>query len=129
MAQCTYQAYGVGLGGANVLSLDSTSSSHVGQVQLLQVTGGAQGSSGMLLAGFGATELPLKGGTLLVNPSPWVLIPITVPASGTAVIPLFIPNDPLAYDLEIVFQAALADSGQSAGWAFSNGLAATLCQP
>lgn len=126
---CVYEAYGLAAGGANVITLDSASSSVVGGLHVLDVAGGPAGAQAVLLASTGTASLPLLGGTLLVNPADMFQLPIPLDGSGALTLPLPIPDDAILYDLGVAFQVAAPDPGQAKGWAFSNGLSTTFCAP
>jgi len=125
---CSYEAFGLALGGANTLTLDTASTSFVNQTQVFEVSGAQANASGVLIVGLAEVSAPLYGGTLLVNPTPWVLFGIGADPTGHVSKSLPVPDDPLLYGLDIVLQAALADTSHAEGWAFSNGLRGTLCE-
>ncbi len=129
--ECAYEAIGLGLGGANVISLDTASSSFVGGPHVFDVSNAPPLTLPTLLASTGTGSAPLLGGTLLVDPvnlfiAPW---PIATDALGNLTLTLTIPNDPVLYGIDVAFQLAASDAGQPKGWAFSNGLSATFCAP
>ena len=84
-------------------------------------------TTGFLLLSVLPAELPLFGGTLLVDPGAMLLVPVAADAAGEVVLPLPVPNDPALVGGTLYQQLALRDAGQPVGWAFSNRLAATFC--
>jgi len=74
-----------------------------------------------------AAALPFKGGSLLVDPTGWLTVPLGADGSGSASLTLNVPPDPAWIGLEVFLQAALAAPALPAGWAFSNGLSGSLC--
>jgi hypothetical protein len=126
---CSYELYGMGLGGTNTLTLDTASSTTLTQLQTFDVSGGLPLTSGFLIVGIGAVSGPVFGGTILVDPANWILFGLGADALGEVHKQLNVPNDPVLHDLTIYLQAALRDSGQPQGWVFSNGLTGTLCEP
>jgi hypothetical protein len=124
---CIYTAYGVGLGGANTATLDSSSITRINSTHTLLVSDAPTSAGAYLLYSPFAVNLPGLGGTILVDPSMLILIPFFTDGLGNAQIDLPIPNDPIALGLPLNFQAAVADLGQPDGWAFSNGLGGVMC--
>jgi hypothetical protein len=122
---CSYEAYGLGLGGINTMLLDSSSPTTLGTTHTLEITSGPATASGSLLFSPGTTSLAFKGGTLLVDPTFLIQIPFATDGAGAASIPLLIPGDPLLDGLVLNFQAAV---GPPEGWALSNGLTGILCE-
>ena len=125
---CVYAVYGAGLGGANTITLDSASSTHMGGTHTLEVSGAPPLANGYLLYSPFTTSLPLYGGTLLVDPGVLIFLPLASDGAGAATLPLNIPSDPLAVGLPLNFQAALPDGPGFDDWAFSNGLQGVICE-
>lgn len=128
-APCGYEAYGVGLGGSNVLSLDTTSDGSLGTTHTLSATGGVPNETGYLVLGLVTAQLPIFGGSLLIDPGAMALIPIAADGVGTADVPIPVPLDPGLAGVELAWQVVLRDGSQPGGWALSNGLLGTFCQP
>lgn len=124
---CGWTPYAAGLGGANTLALDSASSTVMGVPFTLDVTGAEPGAGGVLLAGTAGAQLAFKGGTLVIDPTGWLTVPLAADGSGAASLTLTVPPDPAWDGLEVFLQAALSATGQPGGWAFSNGLSGVLC--
>jgi hypothetical protein len=125
---CDYTPYGMALGGANSVTLDSASSTHMGSLHVLEVSGGPALATGFLLYSPLPSNLPLYGGTLLVDPLVLIFIPLAVDGAGQQSLPLDIPSDPLALDLPLNFQVALRDGPAFDDWVFSNGLQGVICE-
>jgi photosystem II stability/assembly factor-like uncharacterized protein len=124
---CAYEPYGVGLGGTNLLTLDTTSGTHVGTDHVFSVTGSTPGANGFLIVGTTSASLPAFGGTLLVSPSLWVLVPVLADGTGSVALPLTVAADAMLVGVELHWQAAMRPDPTPGGWLFSNGLAGTLC--
>jgi hypothetical protein len=127
-AGCTFTPYGLGLGGSNVLLLASTSTTQLGALQTLSVSGAPYFYPGYLIYGFTQTSAPALGGTLLVGPNNLVMLPIFTDGSGAASYSFSIGFDPVLVGFPLNFQAAVIDNLQSQGWALSNGLHGSFCQ-
>ena len=124
---CGYAVYGVGLGGNNTMTLDTTSTTAIGTTHVLDVSDGFPLGGGTLLFSPFSASLPLFGGTLLVDPGLLVQIPITFTIFGKVSVPLSVPDTPAFVGIPLHFQAAFKNPGGVAGWTFSNGLAGVLC--
>ncbi len=125
---CRYEVYGVGVGGANVLTLDSTSSTKIGTSHVLSLSGGQPLAAGALLVSLNSASLPAFGGTLLVDISRAFSIPVTASIWGARDTSVPIPMNPNLVGISLYGQGALLDPNQSRGWAFSNGLRGELCE-
>lgn len=123
---CDWEAYELAQGGANVLNLDSGSSTVMGQSMQFDLSGALPGASGYMLVSTGAASLPAKGGTLLVSQVGWLLVNLTANGAGTLQLPASVPVDPSLDGLDVYLQAVMQDAGQTGGWAFSNGLTGAL---
>ena len=123
---CAVEPYGLGLGGANVALLASTSLPALGQTVTFDVSGLSGGGSGLLALGGAAASFPLLGGTGLVAPTPLVLTPFPY-AGGAASLHVPVPTTAGLAGATVRAQAAAPDGTPPAGWALSNGLALTLC--
>ena len=120
---CAYEAYGTGLGGANVITLDSASPTTVGTTHVLDVAGAAPSAAATLIYSTAPLSAPFKGGTLLVSPATWLLLAFTTDGAGAATIPLPVPADAALVGLPLLWQVVQA----AGGWKLSNGLSGTLC--
>jgi hypothetical protein len=125
---CTFSAYGTGLGGANVLTLASSSTTQLGLPQTLVVSGGPAFSPGFLAFSLGQVVAPGLGGTVLVGPTVPLTLPLFSDGSGTATSSFQLGFDPVLVGLPLNFQAALFDPGQAQSHALSNGLHGNFCQ-
>ncbi len=121
---CGFGTFGDGLGGANVLTLAATGDASAGGSVSLATTGVTAGAW-LLASATAPTDLPLLGGTLLVDLTQ-PLLPLVLVAAGTPYA-LAIPADPAFTDLEVALQAAATDATQPAGWALSNGVSLAPC--
>ncbi|MFT7464047.1 MAG: hypothetical protein ACI9EF_002396 [Pseudohongiellaceae bacterium] len=125
---CDYEVYGVDGLGSNVLSLDTLSATPVGTTHTWTASGAPSAATGFLVLSALAADLPIFGGSLLVDPTVMLMLPVVANGAGDVVLPLAVPPDPALVDLTVYAQIALRDVGQPAGWALSNGLSATLCE-
>jgi len=124
---CTWTPYGLNLGGANVLTLDTRSSTVNGAAMTFDGGGATPSASGFLIVSTATLQQPFKLGTLLVDPTGWLLLPVAADAQGALQIPVTVPTAAGFDGLPVAMQLALSDQGQAAGWAFSNGLSGVLC--
>jgi hypothetical protein len=125
---CAYEPYGVGLGGTNSLTLDTSSGTHIGASHVFDVTNGPPNALGFLIFSAASASLPIYGGTLLVSPAFWYLFPILADGTGSLTYTVPIPADPLFIGFEAHWQAALrTGTPPGGGWVFSNGQMGTIC--
>ena len=122
---CGNVKYGVGLGGANIANLDSTSTPASGTVMTLDLSGFNGNGTAILIFSGTQASVPFLGGTLLLDfQNPLVLLQVSI-SGGSGSTNLFIPNGVGGFTA--YGQAAMPDGSQSAGWALSCGLAVTVC--
>jgi hypothetical protein len=127
LAVCSHEQYGLGSGGANTLTLSGTGTPALGQSLDLTVPGLPSAAAFALLA-TGPADLPLFGGSLLVDPlTQFLFTPLGV-VLGTGSLSVPIPPDPVLAGFTVHLQAAALDPTAPEGVALSNGLASTLCQ-
>ncbi len=122
---CGKELYGVGAGGANVLTLDVTGTLSIGSTASIQVSGGQPNASGIMIIGVSRVNTPFVGGTLLA--APLTVVGLPVGPAGSATYPAPIPDDVNIVGVTVTLQMILADPSQSEGAALSNGLELTLC--
>jgi len=124
---CGTTQIGLGVGGANVLSLDTTDSPQVGAVINLVSTGYNGSPVATLILSTTNPVVPLLGGTVYVNHlNPYSLIPVAT-SGGIGVYALTFPASPSIVGVTGYCQMAAPDAAQTFGWAFTNGLAVTFC--
>lgn len=116
-----WTAYGQGLGGrTGVPSLWSNAAPRRGSTILVQVGNSAGAATfGLEILGFQPAARPLWGGHLLLEPS--FLIPFVVPRDGL-ILPLAVPDDPLACGAAAYMQWALFDPAAPQRMALTHGL-------
>lgn len=119
---------GVGAGGANIGSLDSSATPSLGELVEFELVGFNGAGSGLLLLGLQEVAVGALGGTVYVVPSPAGLLPVETLADGSGSVSFSLPSDPTLAGIQLYAQAVVADGSQVAGVAFSNGLALTVCQ-
>jgi hypothetical protein len=128
-APCDYSIYGNGIGGANTLTLKTSTASALGTNHVFEVSGGHSGasSSGVLGVGFAQVPIPFAGGTLLVDPTGMLTFPLATAANGKGSVSVTVPGIPSLAGIELFVQALLFDPAQVGGLSFSNGLRGNLC--
>jgi len=124
---CGWAPYGEGLGGANSLQLSSPTPAALGLPVLVRVAGALPSSLGFLGVSFGAASLPLKGGTLLLDPGPMHLIPLAYATDGTFSVATSLPAAPGLAGAEIWLQAMAYGQPDPLPVRFSNGLKLIFC--
>ncbi|MFT7462773.1 MAG: photosystem II stability/assembly factor-like uncharacterized protein [Pseudohongiellaceae bacterium] len=124
---CVWEAYGLNAGGANVLTLDTRSSTVNGNPMTFDVGGALPSASGFMLVSTATAQQPFKMGTLLVDPTGWLLIAVAADSQGQLQVPLTVPTAAGLDGLPVALQMAMSDPSQGANWAFSNGLSGVLC--
>ena len=124
---CPYTAYGLGLGGANVLLLSSPTPAVIGTTHAFEVSGGVPSAPGVLGVASAGGYLPFAGGTLLIDAANPVVLGLQADASGFATCFVPVPDKPSLAGQFVFLQAVLYDPTQPASLALSNGLQATLC--
>lgn len=122
-------AYGQGKPGAGgfVPSMRALFSPCPGQQIALEWRDFAGGSAGVFFIGFQPANLPLLGGTLLVNPAPPAIslplaFPGVGPGAGDLIIPFTVDANPALVGLHLYFQTVGIDPAATLGVSFSNGL-------
>lgn len=92
------------------------------------------GASSFVVLGQRASNLPISGIDLLVDPAAWLgLLPLrasgtnNLPGAGSLVVPLPVPNDPRVVATSVFVQVVSNDAGGPAGATASNGLSILIC--
>jgi len=124
---CGFTQYGIGLGGANIGTLNSASTPTLGTSVSLVASGFNGNSTGQLIFSLTQTSTPIFGATLLMDyQNPVVMLPFAT-TLGVGVINLTLPASPTLAYLPVYGQVGVSDASQAFGWAFSNGLEMVLC--
>lgn len=124
---CGMSQYGVGLGGGNIATLDSSSAGAVGTTAAMDLTNFNSGTVGQLIVSLSQASIPFAGATILVNyVNPPATFNFSAP-SGSATVNVPIPNNPGIAFLPIYMQAGAPDGSLPGGWAFSNGVQLVIC--
>ena len=118
--------YGEGLGGANVATLDCSDNPYVGTTIQMDLEGPPQIGAGILAISITPTNLPLFGGTLLVDIVAPVLQTAFPVIDGQGSVPVALPPSPNFIGVDLYAQGAMPDATQPIGFAFSNGLHFTI---
>ena len=125
---CGVEPYGVA-GPLPGLTLAIDAEPTLGQTATIGVSGGTPAKLGLLMVSQGRLDLPLKGGQLLVDPSPGaILVDVGLDGSGALSLPTMIPSDPLAIGFTLYLQYASFDDTQAFNLALSNGLEVVFCE-
>ena len=123
----TVAAYGVGLGGANIGTLSSSSVPNIGTTIQLNATGFANNSTLRMVIATGQSSTSLFGGTVLVDFNAIAVDKLFGPTIfGAAVTSIPIPALPGIVGLTVYSQCGGVDASQSQSIALSNGLAHTI---
>lgn len=123
---CGTETYGTA-GPIQALALSASADPVPGEFFGLDVTGGAPSVSGILIVGFARVDLPLRGGTLLVDPTNALYINLNLGPSGVASLPAILPPSTTLVGLGAMLQYAAFDATQPQGLALSNGLELVIC--
>ena len=115
------QSYGNATAGTGGIApqLAATGTATLGNTPSLDVTDGLANAPGVLFLGT-KTSAPVVGGTLLVLPA--LTLPLGLDPTGTASLPLGIPNDQAFVGGTINFQALFLDAGAPQSVSMTNGL-------
>ena len=126
-ATCGFTNYGVGVGGANVLSMNGSGSLQPGTTAVLTTTG-INAAQAFHVLSTAQASVPLAGGTVLVDQNKQ-FIPMTTLAvsGGQSVWNVAVPSNPAFVGLSGFVQSAAGDAGQPGGFAFSNGVEMVIC--
>lgn len=111
--------YSEGLGGANTLNLTGTGSSFLGETFAANTSPVATSAFTILSAR--PAQLPIFGGTLLVDLTPPTVTVNPVAVGGTATQLIMIPNVPALAGQSVYLQSIVFDPTQPLGLALSHG--------
>jgi hypothetical protein len=123
---CGFAVYGESASAAHTLALAGVGLPAVGGSLAARTTGSLAGTVFTALS-LGPSALPLLGGQLLVDPALLYGVYALPVLGGSAHLELSVPAGPALAGAQLYLQSAAFDSAQPGGFAFSNGLAATLC--
>jgi glucose/arabinose dehydrogenase/PKD repeat protein len=126
-AGCGWFPYGAGAGPAHTLTLGSDTPPGLGLPVVVTASGAAGSGPGLLGLALGAGNLPVQGGTLLLDAATLSLFSVPFDATGLWTLGAMLPAEPVLEGASVWLQAFA--SGQPAPWPtrFSNGLRMTLC--
>ncbi|TAJ23366.1 MAG: PKD domain-containing protein, partial [Planctomycetota bacterium] len=125
-ANCGAASY-ASASGAGALQLSAVAATGIGLPVGVEASG-AQGSGpGLLAYGPAAAALPVFGGTVLVDPSGWVLQPLAFDANGAARVYGQFSADPQLAGAKLYFQAVRFGTAFPDSLELSNGLELALC--
>lgn len=124
---CGTTTYGVGLGGANIATLDTVSSPAVGTTMSLDLAGVPSDVPVLVLIGASDASLPLFGGTVLIDPATLISTHPGLASGGLASVDVAIPATPSIAGAAVYAQGGAADPLGPAGFVLTNGLAIVVC--
>ncbi len=124
---CGVETYGAA-GPLVGLALSAAVDAVLGEAFSIELAGGTPSTSGLLIVGFARFDAPLRGGTLLVNPTDALFVPLDLDGSGAAILPAVIPPDVEFAGFGAMLQYGSFDATQSGGLALSNGLEFVICE-
>lgn len=123
---CGFASYGVGFSPAHHLGLLGSGQPSVGGMVTLGTSGVVAPTVVLFLAAQPST-LPVVGGALLVNPSSLLTVVGLPVVDGRIDVPFTIPSDSALAGTAVYLQAVAPDPSDVEGYAFSSGLALTIC--
>jgi len=126
---CGWESFGSGLGGANELTLGSTTPAALGYPIVLEVSGAVNAVPGFLGFALSEVSLPLLNGTLLLDPGTLSLLQLTFDANGEAELAASLPNTPALHGGSLPLQAFALAPELPGSVRFSNGLRVVGCAP
>jgi hypothetical protein len=124
----TIVAYGVGLGGANIGTLASSSTPNIGTTMTFDAAGFTNSSQMRLVISLNQVSTPQYGGTLLVDFSAKLIDQMFAISGGTGSTSVAIPASPSLVGFIAYAQCGGVDPTQSMNTAMSNGLKITIGQ-
>ena len=125
---CGVTLLGVGAGGANIGTLDTSDNPQLGTTVNFVASGfAATAGTGQMILSLNQTTTPLLGGTLYIDHlNPAATLPVTF-TLGVGVIPVTLPGSPALAYVHGYGQVGVPDASQAFGWAFSNAVDVTFC--
>lgn len=123
---CGFASYGVGYSPAHHLGLLGSGQPTVGGMVSIGASGVVAPTVVLFLAAQPAT-LPVVGGALLVNPASLLAVVGLPVFDGRIDVPFSVPSDPALAGFSVYLQAVAPDPQELEGYAFSSGLALTIC--
>ncbi len=126
---CSVVQLGVGVGGANIGTLDSPTTPSLGSNLQFDWSGFNGPSAGLLILSLEDLTTPLLGGTIFLDFAvPAATFPASIDANGTGSLGFTLGTNPALAGLVTYSQVGIFDPSQAFDWAFSNGLEITFCQ-
>ncbi len=122
---CGTAAYGPTTGN-NCLTLAMSPPPKIARPFTISAMMGPPDLIGSLWIGFAPTNLPFMGGTVLVDPSTIVAVPVQLDCYGVLVLSTSIPNKTSA-GVELFCQAIFLDPGLPGGLKYTQGLQVLVC--
>jgi glucose/arabinose dehydrogenase len=126
-APCGWTSYGLTLGGSNVLVLEALTPGVLGMPVAVAIQGASGSGFGSVGVAANRAELPLFGGTLLVDPSALLTYLVSFDAQGRATLVKALPNDPSLLGGKLDVQACSIGTNFPDSVQFSQGLELTPC--
>jgi hypothetical protein len=122
---CGHSSYGVTAAGV-VAQLSASPNPAIGGLVTYEAQG-LPGPAGLIALTSAAAQLPIFGGTLLVNPAAIIALEPLVLAQGTGSRSFAVPANPNLAGQSVFIQAAAPRTDGSGLWDFTQGLETRLC--
>ena len=123
---CGAESYGTA-GPIPGLTLALAGDPTTGESFTVSISGGPPNVAGRLLVGLGRANAPFFGGTLLVDLTGGLLVPLPLDGAGAVSFPVLVDDEPLLVGLGRTAQYVAFDGNQPGGYALSNGVELGIC--
>jgi glucose/arabinose dehydrogenase/PKD repeat protein len=125
-ASCSAASY-ASASGAGALQLAAIGATGVGLPVGVEASGALGAGAGVLAFGVAPAMFPLFGGSVLVDPAGWLLLPLAFDANGAARAFGQFTSEPQLAGTKLYFQAVRFGSAFPDSLEFSNGLELSVC--
>ncbi len=124
---CGWVTYGANAGGANTLTLASTTPPGLGLPVVIHGSGAQPFSSGFFGIALAPGSYPVKGGTFLLSAASPMLLPVSFDAGGALNVGGLLPGEPALAGVSVYLQVFAFGQPQPHPFRLSNGLQMTFC--
>jgi hypothetical protein len=125
---CAWLPFGGPLGGTNVLGIEALTAPVLGTEQQFRVSGGGALKFGLVAYATQSANLPLFGGTVLINVANFGYAKFLTDGTGVGTAKFTLPNVPSIAGIPLFAQGAILEPSEPEGWRLSAGLEATVCE-